>query len=152
MELMKSLRGFFHVQIEENGEVVGDSGIIENQVTNDGFLHYLVELLGAIAGSSQIGYVALGTGTAPGAADTSLQGEVEVRAAVTAATSSNSKTLRFTATFASENSFVSDTVNIANLGLFALSEGGVLFAGNTFASSSCAVNQAVQVTYDLVFQ
>jgi hypothetical protein len=151
MELMKSLRGFFHVQIEENGEIVGDSGIMENQVTNDGFLNYLVKLLGAIAGSSQIGYVALGTGTAPGAADTSLQGEVEVRAAVTAATSSSSKTLRFTATFASENSFVTDTQNIANMGLFALSAGGVLFAGNTFASSSCATNQNVQATYDLVF-
>jgi hypothetical protein len=151
MESVKALRGFFRVQITEDDEIKGDSGVVENQVTNLGFLNYLVNLIGAMAGSSQIGFVGLGTGTAPGAADTSLQGEVEVRASVTAATSSDSKTVRFTATFASENSFVTDTQNIANIGLFALSEAGVLFAGNTFASSSCAVNQAVQVTYDLVF-
>lgn len=152
MESVKALRGFYQVQItEDDGEIVGDSGRLENQVTNDGFLNYLVKLLGAVAGSSQIGYMGLGTGGAPNATDTTLEGEVESRQAVTAATSSDSKTLRFTATFASSDEFVTDTQNISNIGLFALDAAGVLFAGNTFASSSCATNQAVQATYDVVF-
>lgn len=152
MESVKALRGFYQVQItEDDGEIVGDSGRLENQVTNDGFLSYLVKLLGAVAGSSQIGYMGLGTGGAPNATDTTLEGEVESRQAVTAATSSDSKTLRFTATFASSDEFVTDTQNISNIGLFALDAAGVLFAGNTFASSSCATNQAVQATYDVVF-
>jgi len=152
MESVKALRGFFQVQItDENGEIVGDSGRLENQVTNEGFLGYLVKLLGAVAGSSQIGFLGLGTGGAPNATDDSLEGEVEKRQAVTAATSSDSKTLRFTGTFASGDSFVTNTQNISNIGLFAASEVGTLFAGNTFASSSCATNQNVQCTYDIVF-
>lgn len=147
-----ALRGFYHVQIgDASGEIVGDSGWHENMITNDGFLNYLVMNLGAIVGSSQIGYAALGTGGAPDPTDTTLSGEVDVRAAVTAATSSTSKTLRFTATFNSTASFVSDTMNISNIGLFAGVIGGTLFAGNTYASSSCGSNQNVNATYDLVF-
>ena len=145
------VRGMFRVQIDENGEIKGDSGWHENQVVNLGFNQYLVMSLGSIAGSKYITHAALGTGGAPIAADTSLAGEVVVRAAITAATSSSSKTLRLTATFASSNSFVTDTRNISNVGLFNTSSGGTLFAGNTYASSSCATNQNVNATYDLVF-
>ena len=148
------IRGFFRVHIvEPTGEIVGDSGWIENQVTNLGFNEYLVSTLGAIAGSKQISHVALGSGTIPGAADTSLAGEVEVRAAVTAATSSSSKTLNLTATFSSAASFVTNTQNISNIGLFNTSEAGVgtVFAGYSYASSSCATNQNVNITYNVVF-
>lgn len=145
------IRGFFRVQITEGNEVVGDSGWQKNQITNLGFNQYLVQALAAIAGSKQVSHVAIGSGTVPGAADTSLAGEVELRAAVTAATSSNSKTVRFTATFASSDSFVTNTQNISNIGLFNSSNNGTLFAGNTYASSSCATNQNVNVTYDVIF-
>jgi hypothetical protein len=145
------IHGSFRLQIEEDGRIVGDSGWHTNQVTNDGFNNFLVKLVGSMAGSSQINYMALGTGTVPGAADTTLQGEVVKRASVTAASSSTSKTLRFTATFASANSFVTDTRNISNVGLFGTSSGGTLFAGNTYASSSCATNQNVNCTYDITF-
>jgi len=149
-----AVRGMFRVNIvNPDGSVFGDSGWHENQVTNLGFNNFLVSALGAIAGSSQIGFAALGTGGAPAAADTALAGEVSVRAAVTAATSSGSKTVRFTATFASSNSFVTATKNIANIGLFAasVSGAGTVFAGNTFASSSCATNQNCNATYDIIF-
>lgn len=143
-------RGIYHVQIvDPDGTVVGDSGWKDNQITNEGFRWYLAAALGAIANSSQISYAALGSGGAPLAADTTLGGEVVKRAAVTAATSSNSKGVRFTATFASVDSFVTNTQNISNIGLFRSSSSGTLFAGNTYASSSCATNQQVQITYDI---
>lgn len=150
-DTIKAVRGFFHVQITEDNKIVGDSGWIENQVTNLGFNEYLVSALGAIAGSKQVSHMALGSGTVPGAAATTLDGEVVKRASVTAATSSSSKTVRFTATFSSANSFVTNTQNISNIGLFNSSSTGTLFAGNTYASSSCATNQNVNCTYDIIF-
>ncbi len=144
------VRGFFRVAIEEDGKIVGDSGYVENQITNEGKRNYLARTLGALAGSLQVSHVALGTGTVPAAADTSLQGEVVLRTTVTAATS-GSTAVQFTATFSSANSFVTDTRNISNIGLFNSSSTGTLFAGNTYASSSCATNQSVNVTYVVSF-
>jgi len=151
MENTIKVKGMFRVQIEEDGTVVGDSGWLENQVTNLGFNQYLVSSLGSIAGSKYITHMALGSGTVPGAAATTLDGEVEKRTSITAATSSGSKTLRLTATFGSSDSFVTNTQNISNVGLFNTSSGGTLFAGNTYASSSCATNQNVNATYDIIF-
>lgn len=145
------VRGFFHVQILEDGQVVGDSGWNQNQVTNLGFNKFLVSALGSISGSLYVSHVGLGTGTQPGATDTSLQNEVGTRQAVTAATSSSSKTVRFTSTFAAGWHTSASAHNISNIGLFNSSSGGTVFAGNTYASSSCASNQAVNVTYDIIF-
>lgn len=145
--------GMFRLNITEDGKIVGDSGWKKNQVTNLGFNQYLVSALGSIAGSKYVSHVALGTGGAPAASDTSLAGEQSVRASVTAATSSASKTVRFTATFDSAVSFVTASKNISNIGLFNTSTaaGGTLFAGNTFTSSAVATNQNVNATYDIVF-
>lgn len=145
------LRGFYRVQIVDGDKVVGDSGFYENQVTNLGFNQYLVSALGSISGSKYISHLALGTGGAPAASDTSLSGEVGTRTAVTAATSSSSKTLRLTATFAAGWHTSASAHNISNIGAFNSSSGGTLFAGNTYASSSCASNQAVNATYDFIF-
>lgn len=146
------VRGFFRVAIEDpDGKIVGDSGWKENQVTNLGFNEYLVKSLGSISGSLYVNRVALGTGGAPAAADTTLAGEVVQRTTFTAATSSTSKALNITATFSSSGSFVTDTRNISNIGLFNSSSGGTLFAGNTYASSSCATNQNVNISYVITF-
>ena len=149
------VKGFYRVQLTEEGKVIGDSGWKQNQVTNLGFNQYLVMSLGSIAGSKYVSHVALGTGGAPAAGDTALAGEGELskRAAVTAATSSGSKTVRFTATFNSTDSFVTATKSISNIGLFNTSAvtTGTAFAGNTYTSSSCATNQNVNVTYDIIF-
>ena len=130
------VKGAFHLQIVEDGKIVGDSGWHNNLVANEGFRNYMARLLGAIAGSSQVTHMALGSGGLINATDTALAGEVVKRQAVTAATSSTSKAVQFTATFSSANSFVTNTQNISNIALFATSSGGTLFAGNTFASSS----------------
>ena len=145
------VKGMYRVQIEEDGRIVADSEWQENQVVNLGFNQYLVSTLGAIAGSKQVSHMALGTGGAPAAGDTTLAGEVDKRTSVTAATSSSSKTVRFTATFGSSDSFVTTTQNISNVGLFNTSSGGTIFAGNTYTSSSVATNQNVHASYDVIF-
>jgi len=158
-EVLKNIKGFSRVQITEDTpdgpKIVGDSGFCgPNQITNLGFLNYLVKLLGASAGSAQIGFVALGTGSAPNASHTTLNGEImssTQRGAVTFG-SSGSTTAQFTATFASADSFLAGASNLSNIGLFAATTtSDTLFAGNTFASSSCDTNQNVNVTYQIRF-
>lgn len=146
------VQGMFRVNVTEDGKIVGDSGWKKNQITNLGFNQYLVGSLGNISGKS-VTHAALGTGGAPAASDTTLAGEQSVRAALTVATSSSSKTLRCTATFSSANSFVTASKSISNIGLFNTSTAatGTLFAGNTYASSTVATNQDVNVTYDIIF-
>jgi len=147
------VKGVFRLQIEEDGAIVGDSGWNSNLITTDGFNNFLAKALGASAGSSQIGFVALGTGSAPASNATSLDQELpnSKRAAVTFASSTNSKAAVFTATFQSSNSFLGAQSNLSNIGLFASSSGGTLFAGTTYTSSACATNQNVNVTYQLNF-
>ena len=148
------IHGFSRVQIKENGEVVGDSGWCgPNQITNDGVLNFLVKLLGNSSGSIQVSHVALGTGTQPAAAGTTLAGEImssTQRKTVTFA-NSNSHTAQFTATFYSSNNFVTTSYNISNIGLFGTSTGGTVFAGNTYTSSVLNTNQDVNVTYQIRF-
>ena len=149
------IHGFSRVQLEIDGKIVGDSGFQgPNQITNLGFLNYLVKLLGASAGSVQIGFVALGTGAAPASNAVTLPGEIMTstqRKAVTFATVS-STTAQFTATFSSSDSFLSAAANLSNIGLFNLAtENATIFAGNTYASSSCDTNQNVNVTYQIRF-
>lgn len=155
-----SIKGMFRVHIEEDGKIVGDSGWQENLITNLGFLN-IVNQMGTSLTGSKISHAALGTGGAPIATDTTQAGEVStngsgsvVRAALTAATSSASKTLRNTATFSSANSFITAAANISNIGLWQTSgpttASGTLLQGNTFTSSACATNQNVNITYDLI--
>jgi len=142
--------------MNEDGTIAGESLWHDNTIVNDGYNDYLCRLLGNTTSSKQITHMALGTGTAPGAAATSLEGELDStssRAAVSVATSSSSKTVRFTATFSSASSFASATVTLKNIGLFHQSNvtAGTIFAGNTYATSTCATNQNVNATYDIVF-
>lgn len=145
------VRGFARIQlIEEDGfAVAGDSGWIENQITNLGFLN-IVNQLGTSLSGSKHSHLALGSGTIPASNATTLDGEVVKRAALTAA-SSGSTALQMTATFASADGFVTNTQNISNIGVFATSSGGTLLSGTTYASSSCAVNQSVNTTYTWTF-
>lgn len=154
------LKGMFRLHIEEDGKIVGDTGWHENQITNLGFLN-VVNQMGTSLTGSKISHAALGTGGAPAASDTTQAGEVStngsgsvVRAALTAATSSSSKTLRNTATFSSANSFITASANISNVGLWQTSgpttASGTLMMGNTFTSSALATNQNVNLTYDVI--
>lgn len=151
------VRGFFRVQIVEDmdggTQVVGDSGWRKNQVANLGFDQFLCQTLAGMAGSKTVSHVALGTGGAPAAVDTSLAGEIMAstqRKTVSPSTIA-SKTAQFTAAFASSASFLTAAANLSNVGLFNTSTAGTIFAGNTYTSSACATNQSVNVTYQIRF-
>jgi len=150
------VRGSFRLNLMAPGDeftVIGDSGWVTNQVTNDGFLN-IVQQLGTSLTGSKVSHLALGTGGAPASDATSLSGEVQVRAALTAA-SNGSTGLQMTATFSSANSFITATDGepISNIGVFCTSDtsGGTLICGNTYSSSTCASNQNVNATYLLTF-
>lgn len=149
------VKGFFRLAIVENGEVVGDSGWRENQVVDLGFSHYMVDLLGQGANSKQISRMMLGTGTAPGAAATTLPGELNTatytRTTVSFA-NTGSKTARFTATFASANSHITAAVTLQNIGIINnTTSAGTLMAGNTYATSQWNTNQDINATYEIRF-
>jgi hypothetical protein len=154
------VKGFFKLNIiehnQETGEakVVGRSGWKKNLVTNLGFQHFLVETAGAISGSSQVSYFALGLGTAPAVTDTSLQSELTdaagCRFTMTPSVVS-SKTLQMLGTLASN--VITANRTIQNVGVFAVSttSAGSMLCGNTYATSQLQTNQSVNVTYQLRF-
>lgn len=148
-------RGFYRLQINEAGKVVGDSGWKENQVVNLGFQDYLAATLGAVAGSKQITYAIIGTGTAPGAAATALDGEItdaaNCRCAVTPTTIA-SKTVQFAFTLASN--VITAAKTIQNVGLInhsSTATAGTIFSGNTYTTSALATNQSVNGSYQIRF-
>lgn len=147
-------RGFFRLQITEDNKVVNDSGWRQNTVVNDGFNQYLCLTLAGMAGSKTVSHAALGTGTAPGATATSLNGEITdvagMRMAVTPTTIA-SKTVQFA--FTLNSSVITAAKTIQNVGLFNTSttSAGTIFAGNTYATSALATNQVVQASYQIRF-
>ena len=150
-----TMRGFFHLQMEKDGTIVGDSGWRKNKITNDGTLNFITELMASNGGSSYVSHAALGTGTVPGAAATTLDGEIgseghDTRVAVTRGTTGSTQ-VDYTCTFASSLITAATGYNIANIGLFGISQSqvGQIFAGNTFASSNWATNQNVNMTYSI---
>jgi hypothetical protein len=150
------IHGFSRIQIEEDGKIIADTGFVgPNQITNLGFLQYLVNALGADTASSKaVGFVALGTGGVPLATATVLAGEImsSTKRQAVSFSSVGSTTAQFTATFASSASFLTAAANLSNIGLFnATTTNATLFAGNTYTSSSCNTNQNVNVTYQIRF-
>lgn len=143
-----NVKGFLRMQVVEDGKIVGDSGWHRNTVVNLGFADYIVGSIGAIAGSKQVSHMAIGTGTAPGVADTSLAGETGERV-TTSNSAVSSKTLQCTAQFAGSD--MGSTCTIQNVALANTSSGGTVLAGTTYATSQWASNQNVNATYQLRF-
>jgi hypothetical protein len=152
-------RGFFHLQIvNEDGTIAGDSGVVENLVTRLGFQHMLLNTGTGLTGT-KFSHVNVGEGGAPATNATSLPNEVVgvgavvKRQAPTASTLAGSVTLRNLATMSSANSFISAASEaISNVGIFVHSDGSSLAAGAAYASSNCASNQNVNITYDIVME
>ena len=151
------IKGFFKLEIQEadkNGKmkVVGDSGWIENTVTNYGFEQAIATQTAGAAGIPPT-RLALGTGTAPGVADSALQGEIgansDARMSITTSVVS-SKTMRMTGSL---NSNVSTDLpaDIKNIGVFGHTSTGSVLSGNTYATSQLATNQTVNATYEWRF-
>jgi hypothetical protein len=148
--------GWFRLQITEDGKIVGDTGWRKNQITDLGAQHYLVEhLLGDTGNRKNVTHLAIGTGTSPGAAATTLDGEIGAssnRIQITANTTVvGSRTAQWTAQFGSAAYAASLPATIQNLGLYYTSNGGTLFAGQTFTTSQWNTNQDVNATYQVRF-
>ena len=143
------VKGFARVQlVNADGSIAGDSGWVRNQVVDLGFQDYICASLGAVAGSKQISYMAIGTGTVPAAAATSLAGETGTRV-TTSNSVVSSKTLQATCQFAGSD--MAGTCTIQNVGLVNSSSGGTIACGITYTTSQWASNQNVNATYQLRF-
>ena len=156
------LKGFFRVNIEEDGKIVGDSGWCENQVTNLGIQNYIAyALLSNAASTPAINAAALGTTNAPASDGTTLPGEIMAStqrvsgtrlttAFSSRSTSNGSATAQWTFTFYSSASFLTGASNISNIGLYnGSATNATLLCGNTYTSSSCNTNQNVNCTYQI---
>ncbi len=147
-------RGFFRLNVvNPDGSIEQDSGYVENQIVNTGYQDFLMYLLAGSAGSLRPSHAALGTGTVPASNATTLAGELTettARMALTTGTS-GSKTVQYT--FTLNSGVIAAASTIQNVGLFTGSTqaGGTMFAGNTYATSSLATNQAVNGTYNIAF-
>ena len=149
MKETMTIKGFMRVQLTDaQGRIVGDSGWKKNTVTNLGFQDYIVGAVGAIAGSKQVSYMAIGTGGAPVATDSVLAGETGVRV-LTSNSCVSSKTLQCTAQFS--GTAMSGTCTIQNVALVNTSSGGTILAGTIYSTSQWASNQNVNATYQLRF-
>ncbi len=158
MENFMTAKGFWELEIvNPDGTIAGNSERVKNLVTLLGFQHFCLRLGTALTGT-QFSNVNVGEGAAPATNATSLPSEVSgvggvvIRQVPTASTEAGSKTLRFLATMASVNSFVTAVESISNVGIFNHSSAASCVAGAAFASSTVDTNQAVNITYDLVFE
>lgn len=147
-------RGFFRLAIvNPDGTIANQPEYRENQIVNNGYQQFLMYLLAGSAGSIRPSHAALGTGTVPASNATVLAGELTESAGRMALTTgtAGSKTVNYTFTLAS--GVIAAASTIQNVGLFSGSTqaGGTMFAGNTYATSSLATNQAVNGTYAIAF-
>jgi hypothetical protein len=156
-----SARGFFKLKVNthdpKTGKITASETTpwIKNQVVNLGFQDYLCQTLGGMAGSKTISYAMLGTGTAPGAAATALDGEITdvagTRCAVTPTTIA-SKTVQFAFTLNSNVYTAAKTIqNVGLINHSSTATPGTIFAGNTYTTSALATNQSVNGSYQIRF-
>lgn len=149
------VKGFFRLRIMEDGKVVGDTDWKENQIVNLGFDQYLCQSLAGMAGSKTVSYALIGTGTAPGATATSLDGEITdiagMRMAVTPTTIA-SKTVQFAFTLASNKITAAKTIqNIGLINHSSTATAATIFAGGTYATSSLSTAQSLEGSYQIRF-
>ena len=147
-----AIRGFARFQIVDAASgkaVTKKSKWYENTVVNLGFQDYVCGAIGAIGGSKQVAFMAIGTGTAPGAASTSLAGETGSRYA-TSNSCIASKTMQSTCQFLGAD--MASTCTIQNVALVnATATSATILSGTTYATSQWASNQNVNATYQLRF-
>ena len=141
-----AIRGFMRGQIVENGKIVGDTGWRQNKATNFG----LTNLADFITGAGvAVGYAQLGTGTADvDMTQTDVVGGENSFEAVSTSTSGTC-TATFTCSFAGASN--SDTITVAQAGLFKTDSAGSMVAAATFTGSQMTTAQDFNLTYQLRF-
>lgn len=144
------VRGFFRGQLveSETGSIVGDTGWVQNKLTNEG-LTDLARLISGAAGSYAVGYAVLGTQTdAVDMSQTAVSGPVNSYKAVSTGTSGTC-TATFTVSFGSASLTASCEVGCA--ALHKTDSAGSMIAMQTFATSAWATNQDFNLTYQIRF-
>jgi hypothetical protein len=144
------LRGFLRVKLgedDENGNpvVVGDSGWVENQITNLGWEKFILSSIGSVTDSLYVKRCVLGVGGIPASNATACPSETRRSTNIGVATS-GSFTLQFTTNFVSGTA--GGDIDVCCLVNDTASDGTIM-CGTSFTSSAWASNQAVSVTYEL---
>jgi hypothetical protein len=152
------IKGFFKLNIEQDGKIVGETDYFPNQVGNIGLEQYAAYSLIGSAGSKTLAFFALGSGGVMASNGTTIPSEIleaNKRASVSALSfssrtvSNGSASVYLYGQFASSASFVSNSYNISNVGIANVNTGGTLFCAQTFGSSQVSTNQNVNVTYQV---
>ena len=148
-------KGFYRLNIldhkDGSSEVVGDSGWVQNNITESGYKNFIIGPMVA-ANSSVIATAALGTSTASVASTaTALVGELSTGRFALVAALTGTKSAQFTGSL--NSGVIGGSSQIANVGLFANStaSAGSMAAGNTYAASTLQTNQTVSLTYSITF-
>ena len=142
-----AVKGFFRVQLKnkKDGTVEGDSGWINNQITNYGLNSCIVALPFKCANSIQASGLMLGSGTGVASDGTNLtSGNTDYWTAFAQSTVISSLTARATASIDGTQG----AATLQEIGVFAASDGTVI-AAKSFASSAITTDQDVNCTYEL---
>lgn len=151
-----TVRGFFRGQLvnSETGKIEGDSGWVENAVTNTGLIS-LAAFMAGQAGSYRVSHMAVGEQTQ---AFNVTQTDLISRISDTHASSgflsvspSTSGTATATFTCQMASTIISASHTLGAVGLYYTSSAGSFIAGQTFATSQWNTNQDFNVTYQLRF-
>jgi hypothetical protein len=127
--------GRYRIQLGEKGRVVGDSGWVDNTITNDGRNSYIAAKVGSVTGSKTPTHLQIATqSTAVDATQTSLVGETRIRKSLDASTLATG-TLRMTASWSSTDNTAACT--IGSIGVYNTDSGGTLGSGQTYTTSNC---------------
>lgn len=142
-----ALRGFLRIQKidKKTRQVIGDSGWLQNQITNYGLNSCFVPCpIGA--SSIQAAGLMLGSGGSdPNATDTALLSKnTDYYAAFDYSSVIGSLTARMSCSF--DGTLGAATLN--NIGIFGHSTGSLL-AGKTFTSSALSTDQDVNCSYEI---
>lgn len=141
--------GRFRIQIGEKGKVVGDSGWIDNTITNHGRDAYIAAKVGSVTGSKTPTHLQIATqSTAVDATQTSLVGETRIRKTLDASTLATG-TLRMTASWSSTDNVAA--VTIGSIGVYNTDTAGTLGSGQTYTTSQWNSNQDLSATYEWRF-
>jgi hypothetical protein len=143
------LRGMFRIHIvdKKTRKIVGDSGLIKNQITNYGLNSCLAAAPIGAASVQAAGFI-IGSGTVPASDATALDGSnTDQYSAFAQSAVQASTAARMTQSF---DGNASSMATLANIGVLAASTGS-LIAGATFASSSLGTDQDVNATYEFQY-
>jgi hypothetical protein len=144
-----TVKGFtrLHIVNKKDGSVAGDTGWMQNQITNYGWESCIVATPLNVANAVQCAGVLLGSGTGVASNGTNLEASASSYWAAASdfqSTVVSSSTARYTCSFDG----TLDATTLGEIGIKAVSTDTVI-AAKSFASSAITTDQDVNCTYEL---